>query len=219
MIRGLGAAGEFCVVVFIAFAYPIASSLSVALTGAPQPPIDGAGLIGLIVYEFVVMAMLWPLLRMRGWTLAELGLANGRAIDVVLGLALALACIVATNALWLIAGSLGFAVPAVADAVPISDGLGWPAVVAISAVNPIFEEVFVCAYVIAALSNSRGPWLAIHVSVAIRLAYHLYQGSVGVVGILPMGLMSAYWYARTGRLWPVVVAHAALDFIALSRYA
>ncbi|MFD1296210.1 CPBP family intramembrane glutamic endopeptidase [Lysobacter gummosus] len=41
----------------------------------------------------------------------------------------------------------------------------------------------------------------------IRIAYHLYQGSAGVVSIVPMGLAYAWLYARTGRLWPLVLAH------------
>jgi membrane protease YdiL (CAAX protease family) len=30
-----------------------------------------------------------------------------------------------------------------------------------------------------------------------------------------MGLMSGYWYAKTGRLWPVIVAHSAMDMLAM----
>ena len=31
-------------------------------------------------------------------------------------------------------------------------------------------------------------------------------------------LVLALWYARTGRLWPVIVAHAVTDFAALLHY-
>jgi uncharacterized protein len=33
-----------------------------------------------------------------------------------------------------------------------------------------------------------------------------------------VGLISSYWYAPSGRRWPVIVAHAALDFAALFPY-
>ena len=46
-------------------------------------------------------------------------------------------------------------------------------------------------------------------------SYHFYQGALGVLGITPMVLLFAYWFARTGRLWPLVVAHALQDFTAL----
>ena len=33
---------------------------------------------------------------------------------------------------------------------------------------------------------------------------------------LAMGLAFAYWFARNGRLWPLIAAHAVLDFFALA---
>ena len=68
--------------------------------------------------------------------------------------------------------------------------------VAVSAINPVFEEVFVSA--------------------GIRVFHHFYQGAVGVVGVAPLALLYAYWFARTGRLWPLIVAHALTDFTALA---
>ena len=84
--------------------------------------------------------------------------------------------------------------------------------------DPEREEVFVCGYVIAALRKTRSISFAINVSVGIRLIYHLYQGTVGVASIIPLGLIFAYWYARTGRLWPAVIAHAIIDFAGLVIY-
>jgi membrane protease YdiL (CAAX protease family) len=49
----------------------------------------------------------------------------------------------------------------------------------------------------------------------IRLGYHLYQGPFGVVAIVPLGLILAYWYAKNGKLWPLIVAHAAIDLVGL----
>jgi membrane protease YdiL (CAAX protease family) len=55
------------------------------------------------------------------------------------------------------------------------------------------------------------------VSVGIRLLCHLYQGPLAV-GIVPVGLVFTWYYARTHRLWPVVIAHAISDFVALVAY-
>jgi len=73
--------------------------------------------------------------------------------------------------------------------------------------------VFVAGYVIAALKDVRGTTFAINVSVVIRLVYHLYQGISGVLSIIPMGLIFGYWFARKGRLWPLIAAHALLDLV------
>ena len=32
----------------------------------------------------------------------------------------------------------------------------------------------------------------------------------------PLALLFAWWYARTARLWPLIVAHAMLDLAALA---
>ena len=63
------------------------------------------------------------------------------------------------------------------------------------------------------------PWATICVSVALRLLYHLYQGPMGVLGIIPIGLLFAFWFAKMGRLWPVIVAHGLMDLIGLLAYS
>jgi membrane protease YdiL (CAAX protease family) len=62
----------------------------------------------------------------------------------------------------------------------------------------------------------RGMWFAINASVAIRLAYHLYQGSAGVPSIVATGLIFGYWFARTRQLWPPIAAHGCLNLIAFA---
>ena len=85
-----------------------------------------------------------------------------------------------------------------------------------STVNGIFEELFVAGYIITALRDSRGMWMAINVSTVVRLLYHLYQGPLGVITIVPMGLLYGFVYARTRQLWPLILAHVLIDIIGLS---
>jgi membrane protease YdiL (CAAX protease family) len=66
-----------------------------------------------------------------------------------------------------------------------------------------------------ALHRDRNVWLALNVSVGLRLFYHLYQGPLGVLSVIPFGLIGGYWYGRTGRLWPVMVAHSFVDVIGM----
>jgi membrane protease YdiL (CAAX protease family) len=84
-----------------------------------------------------------------------------------------------------------------------------------SAVNGVFEEVFVAGYAITALQQARSMWTAINVSTAVRVMYHLYQGPVAFLTIAPMGLLFGYVYARTRQLWPLIVAHVLLDIVGL----
>jgi membrane protease YdiL (CAAX protease family) len=88
-------------------------------------------------------------------------------------------------------------------------------VISASLLNPLFEEYFVSGYLITRLKQWKGPLVAVNASVAVRLVYHLYQGAPGIVAILPVGFIFAHWYVRAGRLWPLYVAHALIDFTGL----
>lgn len=89
----------------------------------------------------------------------------------------------------------------------------------VSVVNPIFEEGFVCGYVLSALTSKVGINAAVAVSVAIRLTYHLYQGPIALLSVIPMGAIHALWYAKAQRLAPIIISHAILDFVALVPYS
>ena len=89
-------------------------------------------------------------------------------------------------------------------------------VVATALINPVFEEVFVCGYVVSSLRERLGVANAVNISAGIRVAYHLYQGPLGLLSITPFALIAAIWFARTRRLAPLIFAHALADFIGLS---
>jgi membrane protease YdiL (CAAX protease family) len=165
-----------------------------------------------------VLAILGSFLRTRGWTLQRVGFVPSWR-DSAAGAALAVVYYLSYALLWLTTWSLWPAIGALGGATHlVGSDLQWPAVLLVCAVNPVFEELFLCGYVISALRDSRGVTTAINVSAAIRVFCHFYQGAVGVVAIVPMALLFAYWYARSGRLWPLIVAHAILDLAALIPY-
>ncbi|WP_431234231.1 CPBP family intramembrane glutamic endopeptidase [Mycolicibacterium psychrotolerans] len=85
--------------------------------------------------------------------------------------------------------------------------------------NGFAEEVVVVGYLITRLkqlgfSQNR----AILVSSVLRGMYHLYQGFGAGLGNLVMGLVFGYAWCRTGRLWPLVIAHGVIDTVAFVGY-
>jgi membrane protease YdiL (CAAX protease family) len=181
-----------------------------------SPPITNRALQGTILYELIILAILGLFLSARGWTLARLGV-RPTVRDSVQGIGLWVGyslfygvLVIALAAVWPTFARLA------ASTHLLAQGLEWPTAVAVSVINPVFEEVFVCAYVITALKDRVGVTTAVNVSAGIRVFYHFYQGAVGVVGIAPLALLFAYWFARTGRVWPLIVAHALTDFTALA---
>jgi membrane protease YdiL (CAAX protease family) len=88
-----------------------------------------------------------------------------------------------------------------------------------AAQNGILEEVVVTAFVLTRLrqlgwSNQR----ALLAESALRGAYHLYQGWGGFAGNFVMGLIFGYWFQRTRRVMPLVVAHFLLDAFSFVGY-
>jgi membrane protease YdiL (CAAX protease family) len=214
-IRALRPRTEFAIVVSVAFGYLILGSVLALLFPSPHAPISEGGLRFLLVYEPVILLLLGWFLSMRGWSLEQLGFRPS-ARETLVGFGLAAVTYLAYVAVWLVAVSISSGLPQAAENNDlVAPGLSLITIIAASILNPIFEEVFVCGYVISALTDSRGLSFGINVSVGLRLLYHLYQGAAGVLGIIPVGLVFAYWYARTGRLWPVIVAHALFDFVVL----
>lgn len=218
-IRRLPPGVEFLVVVTWAFGLPIfASIMSLGTPGSSATPVfTNAELLATIIFEVVQLGFLGWFLRIRGWTLERFGLGfswSGTLVGLLL--------LVATYGLvagvqQLAQGVFNYDLQNAIENVPKADkDLSVQLVFLVSVVNGIFEELFVAGYIITAITPRRGMWTAINVSVVVRLLYHLYQGPIGVLTIVPMGLLYGYLYSRTRQLWPLVVAHVLLDIVALS---
>jgi membrane protease YdiL (CAAX protease family) len=81
------------------------------------------------------------------------------------------------------------------------------------------EELVMRGYLIARLERLLdSTWQAVAISTAIFASYHIYQGSGGVIGAAVLGLVYAVWFCLFRRLWPMCLAHAASNFVAISSY-
>ncbi|MDO4929149.1 MAG: CPBP family intramembrane metalloprotease [Corynebacterium sp.] len=86
--------------------------------------------------------------------------------------------------------------------------------------NAFAEEMIVVAFLVTRLRQLDKSWaLAIGASALLRASYHLYQGVSAGFGNLLMGLIFAAFYAKTGKVWPLIIAHFLIDAVAFSGYA
>jgi membrane protease YdiL (CAAX protease family) len=207
---------EFIVVLGTAFGwFSFASlwSLFAPPSGAELAANDGW--LGLLIFELMLLAPLIWLLHRRGWTAARVGLTPSWP-DTAIGVGLMILAygvyVILFAAVWTIVDA---SAPVGEWESPATAPIDLTTILAVSAVNGLFEELFVCGYLITVVKDARGFWPAINASTALRLLYHMYQGTAAIVSILPLGLIFGYWYARTGRLWPLVVAHVIFDVLAL----
>ena len=216
-IASLSPGTEFAVVTLGAFGLSILGSVMSVAFYFGRPVVSTTELYQTILYEIVTLSVLAWFLQQRGWTLSKLS-ERPALSDLPIGIGLGVAGLLIYYAVWaLTVFSLPATMKSAASMTMVSGRLGLGVVAAISVVNPIFEEAFLCGYILTAMKAARSPTAAVNVSVAIRMLCHLYQGPVGL-WIIPLGLMLAWFYARTRRLWPVVIAHMLLDLVGLVPY-
>ncbi|KAB1650536.1 CPBP family intramembrane metalloprotease [Pseudoclavibacter endophyticus] len=104
-----------------------------------------------------------------------------------------------------------------------SQALSWwtVALLVLSAVRAgLLEEVVVVGYLQTRLRDlGWGLWPTIIASALLRGSYHLYQGVGMAIGNVVMGLVFGWWYQRTRRTAPLVVAHVLLDIVSFAGYS
>ena len=88
-----------------------------------------------------------------------------------------------------------------------------------SLANAFGEEVVVVMWLMTRLRGLGWRLSAIlAASSLLRGSYHLYQGISAGFGNIVMGLVYGLFYARTGRIWPLVIAHFLIDAVAFVGY-
>lgn len=121
--------------------------------------------------------------------------------------------------LYLVGNALGFNLNVVPSAL---DDHWWrvPALVLYALANSGAEEIIVVAYLITRLRRlGFGENTSLVCSALLRGSYHFYQGVGGGIGNFLMGLVFGRYWQRTGRLWPLLTAHALIDIVAFVGYA
>jgi len=145
---------------------------------------------------------------------------DGRSPWRDLGTGAALAALIGLPGigLYLLGRALGVTVNVVASGL---DAYWWtiPVLILAAVQNSLLEEVVMVGYLMTRLRDLGWATPAIiFSSAALRGSYHLYQGIGPGLGNFVMGLIFGYWFHRTGRVAPLIVAHAILDIVAFVGY-
>lgn len=212
-IASLSPTHEFWSVIVFAFGDFIWLSTRVAFLDSTSSFIARPGdLYHLVVYELVKLAFIGWLLRARGWCWQDFGWRfKHRFLLVGVGL-----YILAYLFYYLNYFVLSYLVPAQTLLWDIRCSHSWIEAIAISIVNPIYEEFLVVAYLIRSREAAWGMKKTIAASILIRLLYHSYQGAIAIASTIPFGMIMAYYYWRWRKLLPLFVAHAMADLLPLA---
>jgi membrane protease YdiL (CAAX protease family) len=178
--------------------------------------LNAAWAVQLIAWGGLAVYLLWR----SGFGAARIGLGRFRLRgDLFGGVGLAALIGVPGLGLYLLARSLGLN----AAVIPAALNDTWwraPMLAVIAFANGWAEEVIVVGYLLTRLRQLRvHPTVALVCSALLRGTYHLYQGFGAGLGNVAMGLVFGYVWQRTGRLWPLIVAHGLIDTVAFVGYA
>lgn len=170
----------------------------------------------LLAWGALGLYLLWR----SGFGPAQIGLSRIQwRPDVLGGLGLALLIGLPGLAFYLVSRALGM--NASVEPAELYD-TWWriPVLLLAAFANGWAEEVIVVGFLLTRLRQLRfSPVAAVIVTSVLRGVYHLYQGFGAGLGNVVMGLVFGYVYVRTGRLWPLIVAHALINAVAFVGYA
>ena len=164
---------------------------------------DDRSVLMLLAIEVVCGAIAVVLLRARGWKFADFNLRPTMP-QTVGGMVL----LIGTS---IVIGGLSELTKA-ASATTATGSISLSVLIALTFINPLYDELFLVAYNLEA-AREDGAFFAITVSAFVRFVCHLDHGPIAAVTILPLGLIFAAVYWRWRLLWPLVVAHAVMDFM------
>lgn len=170
----------------------------------------------LVAWGFLGVYLLWR----SGFGPRQIGLGRLRPRPDLLG-GLGLAMLIGLPGLGLYVAARALGLSASVEPAELYD-TWWriPVLLIAAFANGWAEEVIVVAYLLTRLQQLRvNPVAAILISSLLRGAYHLYQGFSAGLGNVVMGLVFAYVWRRTGRLWPLIIAHGVIDSVAYVGYA
>ncbi|NTV39471.1 MAG: CPBP family intramembrane metalloprotease, partial [Demequinaceae bacterium] len=170
-----------------------------------------------IAFALVPVALALYLLSSHGnsWR-ARLGLTRGARSpwrDVALGAGLAATIGLPGLGLYAVGRAIGQSVRIDTSGLP---NQWWSAVILLASagVAGLLEEIIVVGYLVTRLSEMRWSMpVAILASALLRGTYHLYQGWPMALGNAVMGAVFAWFFIRTGRLGPLILAHWTLDAV------
>ncbi|MHA7218265.1 CPBP family intramembrane glutamic endopeptidase [Arthrobacter sp. MDT1-48-3] len=166
-----------------------------------------------IFFALVPVALVLFLLSGHGVSaFRRLGLTFERPLRTM-GFGIGLAAVIGIGTLGVYAG--GRALGITTALVPAALDTYWwtiPVLILSAVRHAVLEEVIVVGYLFLRLRELGWSTPAIVLTSAlVRGSYHLYQGFGPFLGNVLMGLLFAWFYTRSRRVMPLVLAHALID--------
>ena len=208
---------ELGLVLLLAFSPGILGLLLLALGPAGSAEVEAQLVPSLISIVFELFLSWTPVLvigfllarNREGW--AGIGLTRFRAGDLVMGAVLWVASFILVLVLAQLFQYFGQReVDFLPEGLPLWFRSLQAVLIAVTA--GVTEEIVVRGYAQTRLEQLRAPTaVIILLPTALWGVLHVYQGAGAALTIFGLGLMYAWYFQRTRRLWPLILAHILFD--------
>lgn len=209
---------EFIIVITASLGYFIYSALQYTHFSDSDATVISYGdaeIIHMLQYESAVLVFLFLFLKFQGRNLKDLGFSV--SIDKIThGLILFIANYIIYLLLFRVFGD--FLITSGTEgsssaAVAYSINLSILPLILFSIINPIFEEFILVGYIASVVGKRFGLIITLITSVFFRLSFHVYQGPLILLSILPMGILFTVYFWHKRSIVPLIIGHGVMDFL------
>jgi membrane protease YdiL (CAAX protease family) len=212
---------ELGLVLLLAFAPSVLGLLFLALGPEGTAEVE-AEVVPSLVSIVIELFLSWSPILVIGYLLARnregwpgIGLTRLRPGDIGMGAVLWVASFVVVLVLaWLFQYFGQREVDFLPEGLPLWFRALQAVLIAVTA--GVTEEIVVRGYAQTRLEQLRAPTAVILLlPTALWGVLHVYQGAGAALTIFGLGLMYAWYFQRTRRLWPLILAHVLFDMTQL----
>lgn len=171
-----------------------------------------------IIFQWIICGVILLAVKMEQTGVNGIGLVKLRGIDFAWGVALLLMLFVVGLLSSLVLTALGMPPKGEVQFLLPTEWPGRILWVLVSFTAGFCEEVLFRGYIMTRirLAGRFKSWVVPTLISALAFGFpHIYQGVPGFLTITVLGVLFSIVYIRTGSLWPCIIAHFFLDFVAI----
>jgi membrane protease YdiL (CAAX protease family) len=210
---------EFSLIMLVSLGYLIFSAFAWATIDPNSQAVLNYGnddILQILFYEFTVLLIVMGILKWQGWSISSIGFSISLR-KLTAGLAMFVISYFLYVIVFRLFGdfvlNLKILDNSANENITYTVSANLLPLILFSLINPFFEEFILVGYIVTAVRDKMSLFGCLILSVGFRLAFHVYQGPIILLSILPTGIMFTLYYWYKGNLIPSIIAHSLLDFL------